>query len=144
MGDLTLAFLDPSHDPRYEGELDLRFRVLREPLGMARDTVRFERDPECLHLVAVNADGTVVGCVLFDFESGRLRAMAVDVARQRGGVGRLLIGGLEEELRRRGLTLVHLHARAHVVGFYEKLGYVAYGEPFLEVGIPHRTMKKQL
>jgi predicted GNAT family N-acyltransferase len=143
LGDLTLAFIDPTSDPRYEGELDLRFRVLREPLGMGRDTVRFERDPECLHLVALDGE-RVVGCVLFDFESGRLRAMAVEEALQGDGVGRLLVAGLEEELRRRGLAAVHLHARAHVVGFYEKLGYTAYGEPFVEVGIPHRTMKKQL
>ena len=39
---------------------------------------------------------------------------------------------------------VTLHARANVVGFYERLGYSAQGDPFLEVGIPHRHMRRAL
>ncbi|MBS1564192.1 MAG: GNAT family N-acetyltransferase, partial [Bacteroidetes bacterium] len=30
------------------------------------------------------------------------------------------------------------------VGFYEKLGYVAVGEEFLEVTLPHFVMEKKL
>jgi hypothetical protein len=47
-------------------------------------------------------------------------------------------------VRQRGLFAVHLHARANVVGFYERLGYETYGEPFEEVGLPHRHMRRTL
>jgi predicted GNAT family N-acyltransferase len=30
------------------------------------------------------------------------------------------------------------------MGFYERLGYVAYGEEFLDAGIDHRSMRKAL
>ena len=142
---LTLAFIDPD-DARYAGELELRFRVLREPLGHAREEVTFPFERESLHLIALEADA-VVGCVLFHPESaqdGRLFQMAVRPDRQGTGLGRRLVRALEDELGRRGFTRVHLHARAPVVPFYERLGYAVYGEPFSEVGIPHRHMRKRL
>jgi ribosomal protein S18 acetylase RimI-like enzyme len=89
----------------------------------------------------------VIGCVLFHPETpttGRLFQMAVDPTAQRTGLGRRLVDALEAELRRRGIVVVHLHARAAAVPFYERLGYVTYGAPFDEIGIPHRHMRKTL
>ncbi len=145
MSDPTLTFIDPGH-PLYAGELDLRFRVLREPLGFPRSAVAFPFEAQSLHLVAHEGD-TVLGCVLFnpeDAHGGRLFQMAVAAHLQGQGLGARLVTALEAELRRRGFTHVHLHARAHVVPFYERLGYAVYGEPYTEVGIPHRNMQKTL
>ena len=131
-------------DPAYAGELELRYRVLRAPLGMSRAEVPFPFERESLHLVA-ERDGAVVGCVLFHPEGptgGRLFQMAVRADDRRGGLGRRLVAALEAELRRRGVREVHLHARADVVPFYERLGYAVYGDPFVEIGIPHRRMRK--
>jgi 8-oxo-dGTP pyrophosphatase MutT (NUDIX family)/N-acetylglutamate synthase-like GNAT family acetyltransferase len=140
-----LHFISPGHS-LYPEELELRFRVLREPLGLARSEVTFPFEDQSLHLVASQA-GTVVGCVLFhpeDAHGGRLFQMAVTPALQGRGLGARLVTALEEELRRRGFTHVHLHARANVVPFYERLGYEVYGEPFTERTIPHRHMRKTL
>lgn len=142
---MELRFIAPG-DALYAAELDLRFRVLREPLGHSRDSVAFPFEAESLHLVALDADD-VVGCVLFHPETardGRLFQMAVTPSRQGSGLGRELVRGLEAELVRRGFDEVHLHARAAVVPFYEKLGYAVYGEPFTEVGVPHRHMRRRL
>jgi predicted GNAT family N-acyltransferase len=143
--ELTFTFIQPGH-ALYEGELDLRFRVLREPLGYTRAQVAFPFEAQSLHLVA-HAGNTVKGCVLFnpeDAHGGRLFQMAVEPGLQGQGLGARLVRELEAELGRRGFTHVHLHARAHVIPFYEKLGYAVYGEPYTEVGIPHRNMKKTL
>jgi predicted N-acetyltransferase YhbS len=140
---VDLVFIDPRTDPRYTAELDLRYRVLRAPLGLGREDVGFPREEEALHLVAV-VDGAVVGCALFDVVTGRVRAMAVDPSVQRSGIGSRLVARLEEEVSRRGIRLVRLHARAQVVRFYVRIGYEAEGEPFTEVGIPHRAMTKAL
>lgn len=142
---VRLTFIDPSN-PLYAGELELRYRVLREPLGKPRSAVLFPFEAESLHLVA-EEDGQVRGCVLFhpeDARSGRLFQMAVWPELQGKGLGAKLVRALEEELVRRGFAHVHLHARAQVVPFYEKLGYAVYGEPYEEVGIPHRSMQKDL
>lgn len=142
---MELIFIDAAH-PLYPQELELRYQVLRAPLGFDRSQVKFPFDAQSLHLVAVE-DGRVVGCVLFHPEAphtGRLFQMAVDPTRQKGGLGARLVRALEERLRGQGLEEITLHARAHVVGFYEKLGYAVYGEPFEERGIPHRYMRRRL
>jgi GNAT superfamily N-acetyltransferase len=140
---VELVVVDPGTDARYAGELDLRYRVLRAPLGMGRHEVGFAGEAAALHVLATGA-GSVVGCVLFDFASGRLRAMAVDPGWQRAGLGARLVRRLEDEVQARGVREVKLHARADVVGFYERLGYVAEGPPFTEVGISHRAMARRL
>jgi ribosomal protein S18 acetylase RimI-like enzyme len=142
---LEFAFL--SHDdPRLEDERDLRFRVLRAPLGFTRADVTVDHEDESMHLVAID-EGRVVGCVMLTPKGtklGKLRQMAVDPSRQGTGLGRALVLHLEASLRERGFEEVELHARDHAVGFYEKLGYVKEGELFVEVHIPHLRMRKRL
>jgi predicted N-acetyltransferase YhbS len=130
----------------YAQELELRFRVLREPLGMTRADVPFAREGEWVHFVATGG-GEVVGCVLMSREGStvvQLRQMAVDTSKQLGGVGRVLVDALEQHARAAGYARVTMHAREVAVGFYEKLGYAIVGDRFTEVGIPHFVMEKDL
>jgi len=132
--------------PEYAEELDLRWRVLRKPLGFAPDAVAFPFEAESLHLVALDG-GRVVGCVLFHpegTESGRLFQMAIEPDRQGTGLGTLLVRALEEGLVQRGFREVTLHARDTAVGFYARLGYSPVGPPYVEVGIPHQNMRRPL
>lgn len=39
---------------------------------------------------------------------------------------------------------IELHSQAYICGFYEKFGFQISSEPFLEEGIVHITMKKEL
>ncbi len=52
----------------------------------------------------------------------------------------------QTELRCRDLggTELMLHARVSVSDFYRKLGYTDFGDPFMEVSVPHILMKKYL
>lgn len=143
--DLEFTFIHPGH-ALYAAEVELRFRVLREPLGHTREQVLFPFEAQSLHLVAHQGD-EVLGCVLFhpeDSHGGRLFQMAVTPRLQGQRLGAKLVRTLEAELRRRGFTHVHLHARQTVVPFYERLGYSVYAEPFIDVGLPHRHMEKSL
>ncbi len=120
--------------------------MLREPLGQARDAVDFPFEAESLHLVALDA-GRVVGCVLFHPErpaTGRLFQMAVEPDRQGTGLGTRLVRALEDEVSARGFREITLHARDTAVGFYARLGYVSFGAPYVEVGIPHQNMRRAL
>ncbi len=140
---MEIAAIATSSDPRYERALLLRHRVLRAPLGMGFEAVRFEGEETALHVVATEG-ADVIGSVTFDFGTGRLRAMAVAPEHQKKGVGAVLVERLERELALRCVAVVELHARAEAIGFYEKLGYAVFGEPFIEVTIPHRAMRKTL
>lgn len=143
--EVELRFVAPDA-PLVARELDLRFKVLRDPLGLGPDTVRFPYEHESLHLLAIEG-GEVVGCVLFHPESattGKLFQMAVAPERQGRGLGARLVRTLETRLRRDGFARIVLHARAEAIGFYEALGYREVGAPFDEVGIPHQRMEKAL
>lgn len=141
----------PADDPAtYAEELELRYRVLREPLGMTRGDVPFPAEREWAHFVATaTIDGArcVVGCVLSSpagEDAVQLRQMAVRGDLQTGGVGRLLVEVLESDARAGGVGRVTMHAREVAVGFYEKLGYAIASPRFVEVGIPHFVMEKAL
>lgn len=130
----------------YAAERALRARVLREPLGLPPGSEVFPFEADSIHLVACRGD-EVCGCVLFHPDgsgSGRLYQMAIAPEWQRRGVGRRLVRRLEELLRARGVREVTLHARDAAVDFYRRLGYETYGEPFVEVGHPHRHMRRTI
>ena len=118
--------------------------MLRKPLGHGREAVPFPFEAESLHLVAL--DGRqVVGCVLFHPEgpeTGRLFQMAIEPERQGAGLGTRLVRGLEVAVAGMGFREVTLHARDAAVGFYARLGYVSFGAPYVEVGIPHQNMRR--
>ena len=46
--------------------------------------------------------------------------------------------------RERGDAEVERSAQTHALGFYEKFGFVAFGDEYLDVGIPHRSMRLRL
>ena len=113
---------------------------------MPREAVTFPFEAESLHLVALDG-GRVVGCVLFHPEgpqTGRLFQMVVAPDRQGTGLGTRLVRSLEEAVAARGFREVTLHARDTAAGFYARLGYAPFGAPYTEVGIPHRSMRRQL
>ena len=133
-------------DPRHVQALALRYELLRRPLGMPPGSEVFDLEDDCLHFVAERG-GRVVGTAMFwprDPKAGRLMQMAVRAELHGQGIGRQVVGFLEREVLALGYEHVFLHARAPVVGFYERLGYEVDGEPFVEVGIPHRLMRKSL
>lgn len=40
------------------------------------------------------------------------------------------------------MNRVYLGAQRHATGFYERLGFSAYGEPYMEVNIEHVHMER--
>ena len=63
-------------------------------------------------------------------DAGYLWQLAVHPLMQRCGMGTILVGALEDRIRRRGRSRSELRCEAHNSGnvaFYEGLGYTAYG-----------------
>jgi N-acetylglutamate synthase-like GNAT family acetyltransferase len=132
----------------YELSRELRNSILLAPLGIAPGS--FEAyDNVCCHIVAVEetASEKVVGCVLLKPEEegvGRLMQMAVSTNQQRKGIGLDLVKFLCTQAKKLGYSEVICRSRDYAMGFYEKLGFVAYGEPFDEAGISHTNMRYNL
>ncbi|WP_217252878.1 GNAT family N-acetyltransferase [Streptomyces sp. AC602_WCS936] len=113
-------------------------------------------DAVAVHVLAVRADGVPLGTGrLLHGEAaaaktggeaavGSLGRLAVTRDARGLGVGAALVRAVEEAARARGLAAVDLHAQTHALGFYERLGYEAYGPEFPDAGIPHRAMRRAL
>ncbi|MBV7668165.1 GNAT family N-acetyltransferase [Streptomyces halstedii] len=113
-----------------------------------------EHDATAVHVLAVAADGSALGTGRLlhgpdaagrtggDLTVGSLGRLAVTREARGLGVGAALVRAVEDEARALGLTGVDLHAQTHALGFYERLGYVAYGPEFPDAGMPHRAMRR--
>jgi ribosomal protein S18 acetylase RimI-like enzyme len=134
------------HDSLYDQEKELRKRILRTPLGLALTEADLRSEDQQVHIVALDDDEQVKGCVLVAFSGGaaRIRQIAVDGGYQGKGVGRELMLLAEHAIRARGKQTVMLHARITARGFFEKLGYCAVSGVFTEVTIPHIVLEKTL
>ena len=112
---------------------------------MRPEADRDGRDGEALHLVALR-DGVVIGTcrLVFDGPVARLGRMAVEPALRRQGVGAALLREAERCAREAGSLQIDLHAQTPAISLYARSGYKERGEQFIEEGIPHVSMEKQL
>ncbi|KAF0843486.1 acetyltransferase (GNAT) family protein [Methylovorus glucosotrophus] len=130
----------------YTAAVALRHAILRAPLGLAFTAEQLAAEADAWHLGAF-LDGRLVGCLLLKpLASGELqmRQVAVEQALQGQGIGRQLVSHAEAYARQHGYTTMRLHARENAVPFYQRLDYRLQGEPFMEIGISHWLMLKQL
>ncbi|MGW5334818.1 GNAT family N-acetyltransferase [Streptomyces bauhiniae] len=124
--------------------------------GVPQDIEYDAYDATALHVLATGEDGiplgtgrllhgeAVAGKTGGDASVGSLGRLAV-TRRARGlGVGAALVRAIEDAARGLGLTAVDLHAQTQALGFYERLGYTAYGPEFQDAGIAHRAMRRPL
>jgi len=135
-----------SSSQEYRQLLDFRHELLRAPLGLNLFEEDLTDDQQDFILVVMQGK-ELVGCVmLHPMQDGRikLRQMAIAERFQGKGIGKILVGDAEQTAMEHGYVHVVLHARKTAEGFYQKLGYHAFGEEFVEVGIAHIAMQKQL
>ncbi len=99
-------------------------------------------DPDATHvLVGQNDEFVGTGRLLKDGHIGRL---AVLKASRGNAFGAEAVNALVVEATRMGMNRVFLGAQKHAVGFYLQLGFVVYGEPFMDAGIEHVHMEKAI
>lgn len=133
---------------RYNELVELRYKILLEPLGLKfLDSFR-AKEANYLHIGCIEQldDKLVGGLILapIDNEKIRLMQVAVDTVYRGEGVGRELVKYAEKRTKEAGYSQIIMHAMLSVVGFYEKLGYHAEGDIFDEQGITFIKMVKDL
>jgi predicted GNAT family N-acyltransferase len=111
------------------------------PVGLEQDGL----DTTALHLVALDGRDVVGTCrILTGEEPWRLGRMAVRADRRTDGIGRQLMDLAHREARAAGARRVSLAAQTPVQGFYERQGYISHGDVFMEAGIPHIRMDREV
>jgi predicted GNAT family N-acyltransferase len=152
----------PSETPFYYEAAPVLTTAEREAVFAIRMTVFVEEqavpaeeeldayDVTAAHFLARRVDPTVSEIVgtarLLDKGHGVGKIGRVAVLREyRGqGIGGLIMRRIEHEARSAGYTELILEAQVHALPFYEKLGYIAEGDIFLDCNIEHRLMRKSL
>lgn len=129
----------------YELEVALRDKILRKPLGLKFSKEQLAKESKDTHFGAF-ANNKLFGCLVLTPHTEttvKMRQVAVDSDVQGTGIGRQLVAECEAKAKKMGFTEIILSARDTAVPFYLKLGYEIVGEPFVEVNIPHRKMRKR-
>lgn len=98
-----------------------------------------ELDPVCHHVLVTDVDNKPVATGRIDSD-GRIGRMAVLKEYRGQGIGSALLVALLDYAGQKQYAGVHLHAQVTAIPFYEKHGFMADGEKFMDAGIPHRNM----
>ncbi len=140
--------------PEYDETVRLRYKILREPLGLDFTEEQLSAEFSDIHLAAYDEhwtpayrQGGLRGCLVLTPKSDKIlkmRQVAVDAESQGKGIGSLLVKASEAFAHQNGYDTIELNARDTAVPFYEKLDYKKEGDMFVEVSIPHYKMVKYL
>jgi predicted GNAT family N-acyltransferase len=75
---------------------------------------------------------------------GKLERICVLLSHRKKGAGKLLVNKLEEIASSHGVHKFKLNAQTQAIPFYERLGYKTVSDIFMDAGIPHVTMIKEI
>lgn len=132
--------------PEYQQMVQLRYMILRQPLGLTFSTDELDKEKNDILIAAFDDDEMLGCCMLVPVNSTtvRVRQMAVSNNLQGKGIGASIMAFAENLARDKGYKKLIMHARKTAVGFYEKFGYKVIGDEFQEVNLPHYVMEKRI
>jgi predicted GNAT family N-acyltransferase len=132
--------------PEYWQAVELRRHVLRLPLGLDFSDLELAGEVGNVHFAALS-ESIIVGTLMLvpQPEGGYwMKQVAVREDLRGSGIGRALVLSSETYARSVNQTVIFLHARVSAVPFYINVGYEPVGNLFVEVGIDHLKMIKNL
>ncbi len=103
-------------------------------------------DAVAWHLLAYQKNQPIGTLRLFVDTQGQgcLGRMAVRAACRGQGFGHLLLTEALIQAQRLAFTSLLIHAQCQAAGFYRKVGFLPFGEIFMEAGISHQLMRLSL
>ncbi|WP_215143598.1 GNAT family N-acetyltransferase [Exiguobacterium qingdaonense] len=101
-------------------------------------------DDACIHVVGLLDSEPVTTARLrpVDAKVGKVERVATIQSARGQGYAKDIMNEVERVAKRQGLVELRLGAQLTALPFYEKIGYEAFGDEFMDAFIPHRMMKK--
>ena len=123
--------------------LSIRYDVFVVEQNVPVELERDELDATALHFLGrVDDVPTGTARIVVKDDTGKIGRVAVLKAARGNGLGTALVRTCLDELRKTpGVMRAALGAQLDALGFYERLGFVAYGDVFDDAGIDHRMME---
>lgn len=125
--------------------LEIRHEVFIVGQGVPSELEVDGLDPAAHHVLALY-EGRPVGTARLRLVdgAGKVERVAVLASERGRGIGADIMREIHAIAAGYGVRVLKLNAQLPVLGFYEQLGYVAYGRVFLDAGIEHRAMRCEL
>lgn len=130
----------------YDDSLAIRKKVFMEEQKVPLE-LEIEDEDQCIHFVLYTESGQPAAtCRLFKKRNNqvKLQRMAVLKPFRQKGLGKEIMLAAETYAIDHHYDWIYLDAQTHALGFYQQLGYEAFGDEFLDADIPHFSMKKKL
>ncbi len=100
---------------------------------------------QCGHVLVYHENQPAgTGRVRIVNHTGKLERICILKPYRKYGLGKVIIRELENMIKEKGITQCKLHGQTQAEGFYHKLGYQTDSPEFMEDGIPHVLMTKEL
>jgi len=118
----------------------IRNKVFLEELGIDKD-LEYEHEEESVHFLLLLVDKPVATARYRETEKGiKLERFAVLPQFRNRGFGEAILKEVLKDVVPRG-KMIYLNAQVKAVRFYERNGFIKFGEQFTEAGIDHYFMK---
>lgn len=139
---ITIRFADWNNAADNKMLSDIRRRVFIEEQKVPVSLEWDELDGLASHFLVLYKYEAIAAARLKP--DGQIGRMAVLPNYRNQGVGSALLQFILNNIDRKNLTQVYLHAQTTAIKFYERMGFVSHGKIFHEANIPHREMIKIL
>jgi predicted GNAT family N-acyltransferase len=133
-------------DEELQDAYDVRTKVFVEEQQVPEEEEIDQFEREASHVVLYDGDKPV-GAGRFRILNGigKIERICVLPDYRSKGAGKIIMEKLEEIAASKEMQTLKLNAQTHAEPFYEKLGYNTISkETFLDAGIPHVTMVKEI
>jgi predicted GNAT family N-acyltransferase len=133
-------------DAEFQELIDLRYRLLRKPLGLKFEAEELANETNDIHIAGYSKSKLLACLVMTPISKSivKMRQVCVSKEHWNRGIGAKLVQFAEDICRDLNVASIVLNARETALNLYLKGGYKIKGEMFIELGIPHYKMTKQL
>jgi predicted GNAT family N-acyltransferase len=126
--------------------LTIRHRVFVDEQNVPAELEVDEHEDEAIHVVLYDDSSQPIGAGRCRKVNDALKVERICVLKEhrKTGAGKLIMKQIEDVAKDEGITKLKLNSQTHAQAFYASLGYQTVSDEFMDAGIPHVTMIKEL
>ena len=136
---------EPSNASEWSQYYQIRWEILRKPLGLKEGTERDDLENQAIHRI-LKLNGQIVGVGRLHFNqnsTAQIRYMAVLESFQSKGLGKLIVNEFIKISEEKKSSKIILYARESVVDFYKILGFDTLKKAHKLESVQHFLMERK-
>ena len=143
---MKIFWTKETHSDIYKDALKIRYKVFVDEQKVPVDLEIDELESMCMHGVIYDSSKAIATIRIYPLKSTEYKIQRVAVLSdyRSKGVGRLLMQEVENKIKRKNNQRLILDSQNKAIPFYKKLGYKISSSEFMDAGIPHHRMTKEI